>query len=110
MKKIEQIQEIFKIFNNTSTERSVVFKKGEDWEILLFKPYIKDTIYYYTFRIYGKVSSSIFPKYNDNLQYYGAVNYDFNSITNELTRHVYKNILHEAITLHIDSNKLEMEL
>ena len=110
MKKIEQIQEIFKIFDDTSTKRSVMYKKEEDWEILLFRPYVKDNIYHYTFRIYGKVSGSIFPNYNNNLQWYGAVYYNYNTITNELTRHAYENILHEAITLHIDLNKLAMEL
>lgn len=110
MKKLEQIQEIFKTFSSESASQSEVYNKGENWMILIFKPFIINKKCLYKFRIYGKVSGSIFPNYNENLQWYGGVNYYHDLATNELIREEHKNNLHDAITLHINLHELQIKL
>ncbi|TWI01246.1 hypothetical protein IQ05_00819 [Flavobacterium tiangeerense] len=110
MKNIEQIQELFKIFTSDSASQSEVHDKGENWMIAIFKPFVRDNKCHYPFRIYGKVSGSIFPNYNENLQWYGGVNYFLDLDTNELIREEHKNNLHDAITLHINLHELQIKL
>ncbi len=77
---------------------------SENAEIRIFRPDIwkNDHILWFQYRLYGKVSGSMIPGYNDNFQYCGDVYYSLNLETGELERKEKLNKLHDVITIEID--------
>ena len=83
MKTIIELTQIFIDFDT----KSKLYKKGQNWEINIFKPYIIDeNITRYHFRLYGKMANSLFDEYNNNLQLAADVYYYFDLKNNLLTR------------------------
>lgn len=83
MKTITELTQIFIDFDTNSK----FYAQGKNWEITIFKPYnIDENVLRYHFRLYGKMSNSLFSEYNNNLQLAADVYYYFDLKNNLLTR------------------------
>ena len=100
-----QLYEIFFPFA-INRERSILFMSENNWEIVIFKPFIRSDLTNFPFRIYGKVRGSIFKKYNDHLQLYGGVDYLLNNTTKEFTRKEWINKIHPSVILEVDFHEI----
>ena len=92
MKTIEELIILFNFFNH-SKDRFKTIDKCTNWEIVIFRPFERDDKIIHSFRLYGKVSGSRFKEYNDNLQWYAAVDYSFDLKDGKLYRKAYENEL-----------------
>lgn len=109
MKSIEELQEIFSIFDG-SKERFLEILKGPNWKISVFKPFERNGIAIFSFRLYGEISGSKFAKYNESFQWCGGVDYLYNLTTKELERKEYEQNLHDMIERKINVNDLLKEI
>jgi hypothetical protein len=106
MKTIEEIQEIFKVFNE-SKEHFIEYLQSTDWNITIIKSYEEEGIISYPFRIYGKISGSYF---GGDYRWYGGVTYTYNIKENSLTRTENENELHPIIVKHVDLQEIQMKI
>jgi hypothetical protein len=106
MKTIAEIQEIFKVFIE-SNEHSKEHLQGPDWHVTVFKPFEDNGIINYTFRVYGRISGSLF---GSDYRWYGGVTYSYNIEENNLTRAENENELHPIIVKHVDLQEIQMKI
>lgn len=105
MKTIEEIQEIFKVFNE-SKEHFIEHIQSNDWDITIFRPYEDDGIINYPFRIYGRTSMSFEVDY----RWYGGVTYSYDIKEKNLTRTETENKLHPGIVKLVNLQEIQMKI
>jgi hypothetical protein len=101
---MKQYSELEIIFSNLikNKSQSEEIEKNENWSISIFRPFERDNIITYHFRLYCKVTNSKFLNYNNKLQYCGDVYYSYNSKTKDVTRNEKVNLLHPIIKTEVN--------
>ena len=103
MKTIEEIQEIFKVFNE-SKEHFIEHIQSTDWNITIFKSYEDEGIISYPFRIYGRTSGS---RFGNDFRWYGGVTYSYDLKKNSLTRKENENKLSGFLVKYINLQEIQ---
>jgi hypothetical protein len=102
-KNLCELLPIFAVFYN-NINQSEPFLVTENAEILIFRPQIlnKQEVMVFHFRLYVRVSGSMFQGCNENPQFCGDVIYSLNLATGELQRKETKLKLHDVLTVKAD--------
>ncbi len=102
-KTIEKLNQIFVDIESNTKE----YLQDQNWNRNIFKPRNRvEIIRQYYFRLYGKMSGSLFKVYNDNNQLCAYIYYLLNVKTNQLTREVKVRELSKNVLCHIDIPKI----
>ena len=101
MKSIEELEQIFSVIKTENTQ-NYDFSSGKDWKIVFFRPFERNNHRIYSFRLYGRITESKFKKYNEELQWCGGIDYEYDLKTTKLNRSSYTRKLHDIITLQIN--------
>ncbi len=102
-KNLYELLRIFAVFYK-SNNQSEPFLENENAEIRIFRPQIlnKQEVMELHFRLYVRVSGSMFQECNENPQFCGDVIYSLNLATGELKRKETKLKLHDVLTVKAD--------
>lgn len=105
MKSLEEINEIFTHFENSS-DQFYEIQKGTNWTIAAFRPFERKNKTVYSFRLYGEITDSKFVEYNNKQQWCGGVDYYLDIKINKLERFEYEHKLHDVIRKKINVSEL----